>query len=59
MSMGYAGSATLAFGRAAPEPSHLSGSATFINKNKAFRIKIELALEPTLPRKPYIGALLF
>jgi len=56
MTVRNCGAATLAFGSPATKPRHLRRQAALIDKNRAFGIKIVLAVQPILARGLHIGA---
>lgn len=59
MTMGDGGAAALAARCPAVQPRHLGGGAGLIDEDKPLRVKVKLTIEPGLPRRLHIAALLF
>ena len=49
MFMGKAGPASLTFNDASAQAGHLDIGASLVDEDEAFRIEVELAVEPSLP----------
>lgn len=59
MSMRDGGAASFAAFGPSAQAGHFRRCAAFVNKNKRFRVKVKLTLEPGLPRQPDVFAILF
>ena len=58
MAVRNGGNTPLSAWRPAAQTRHFRRSAGLVDEDKSLGIKIELALEPDLPRRPYIVTLL-
>ncbi len=58
MAMGHGRDAPFTTWCPAAKARHLGGCAGFVDEHKLSRFEVKLAIEPSLPRRPYIVALL-